>query len=116
MRRLHEFLALLLPDCFDAHTAPRGDSQRNHRRRGVRSQVALQESSPTFKPTKKLLLRGRIEKIDATESALAFVTLTLVGGDLCRGDHAPRTRRVAADRRADVFALVNLVALDERGL
>jgi molybdate transport system ATP-binding protein len=29
----------------------------------------------------RTILRGRIEKIDATESALAFVTLTLVGGD-----------------------------------
>lgn len=78
--------------------------------------VALATSEPRDTSV-RTILRGRIEKIDATESALAFVTLTLVGGDRL----VSAITRLALDELrltvgADVFALVKSVALDERGL
>ncbi|MBI5013010.1 MAG: molybdenum ABC transporter ATP-binding protein [Methylocystis sp.] len=78
--------------------------------------VALATSEPRDTSV-RTILRGRIEKIDATESALAFVTLTPVGGDRL----VSAITRLALDELrltvgADVFALVKSVALDERGL
>jgi molybdate transport system ATP-binding protein len=78
--------------------------------------VALAMSEPRDTSV-RTILRGRIEKIDATDSALAFVTLTLVGGDRL----VSAITRLALDELrltvgADVFALVKSVALDERGL
>jgi molybdate transport system ATP-binding protein len=65
----------------------------------------------------RTILRGRIEKIDATESAHAFVTLRLAGGEALV---AAVTRLALAEMKlavgAEVFALVKSVALDERAL
>ncbi len=78
--------------------------------------VALATSAPRDISV-RTILRGRIEKIDASESALAFVTLALVGGERL----VAAVTRLALDELrlsigAEVYALVKSVALDERAL
>lgn len=65
----------------------------------------------------RTILRGKIIKIDADDSPLAFVTLELIGGDRLTAS----ITRLALDKLSlsigdEVFALVKSVALDERGL
>ncbi len=70
-------------------------------------------------PTSSLrsALRGRIARIDANSSPLAFVTLELAGGEQL---YAAVTRLALAElgfkAGDEVFALVKSVALDERGM
>lgn len=78
--------------------------------------VAIAKSRPTDTSV-RTILRGRIVKIDASESPLAFVRLELVGGDPL----VAAVTRLALDELglavgAEVFALVKSVALDERAL
>lgn len=78
--------------------------------------IALAKSAPRDTSV-RTILRSRIEKIDATDSALAFVTLALEGGDRL----IAAVTRLALDELAlaqgdAVFALVKSVALDERAL
>lgn len=78
--------------------------------------VALAKA-PTADTSMRTILRGRIARIDATESALAFVTLELVGGEKL----VAAVTRLALEELglaigAEVFALVKSVALDERAL
>jgi len=78
--------------------------------------VAL-ATSPPADTSVRTILRGRIAKIDATESPLAFVTLDLVGGEKL----VAAVTRLALDELelaagVGVFALVKSVALDERAL
>jgi molybdate transport system ATP-binding protein len=78
--------------------------------------VALAKTRPADTSV-RTILRGRIAKIDATDSPLAFVTLELAGGERLTA----AVTRLALDELGlavglDIFALVKAVALDERGL
>lgn len=78
--------------------------------------VALATTAPRDTSV-RTILRGRVEKIDATDSAHAFVTLLLPNGDRL----VSAVTRLALDELklrvgAQVFALVKAVALDERAL
>jgi len=78
--------------------------------------IALAKSPPADTSV-RTILRGRIVKIDATDSPLAFVTLELVGAEKL----IAAVTRLALDELglttgAEVFALVKSVALDERAL
>ena len=77
--------------------------------------VALAKSAPADTSV-RTILQGRIEKIDAKGGALAFVTLTLAGGDRL----VAAVTRLALDTLGlapgdPVYALVKSVTLDGRG-
>lgn len=78
--------------------------------------VALAKTRPEDTSV-RTILRGRIRKIDANGSPLAFVTLDLAGDEKL----VAAVTRLALDELglsvgAEVFALVKSVALDERAL
>lgn len=78
--------------------------------------VALAKSPPADTSV-RTILQGRIERIEAGDGALAFVTLRLVGGDPL----VAAVTRLAVDALglqigAQAFALVKAVALDARAL
>jgi molybdate transport system ATP-binding protein len=78
--------------------------------------VAISKALPV-ETSVRTILRGRIVKIDANDSPLAFVVLELIGGERLTA----AITRLALDELGlvvdeNVFALVKSVALDERGM
>lgn len=92
-------------------------AEESHTRVAIKATDVALAKSPPSDTSVRTILRGRIIKIDATESPLAFVTLELVGGEKLV---AAVTRLALAELElaagAEVFALVKSVALDERAL
>lgn len=78
--------------------------------------VALAATAPNDTSV-RTILRGCVDRIDATESAHAFVTLLLPNGEkLVSAVTRLAIDELGLDVGADVFALVKSVALDERAL
>jgi molybdate transport system ATP-binding protein len=78
--------------------------------------VAISKAPPV-ETSVRTILRGKIVKIDADDSPLAFVVLELIGGEKLTA----AITRLALDELGlavddSVFALVKSVALDERGI
>lgn len=84
---------------------------------GIRAtDVALARTRP-MDTSVRTILRGRLTKIDANDSPLAFATLELTGGERLTA----AVTRLAMDELGlkigdEVFALVKSVALDERDI
>lgn len=86
---------------------------RREARVAIRATDVALARSRTADTSMRTILSGRIDKIDANGGALAFVTLSLAGGDRL----VAAVTRLALDELglapgAEVFALVKSVALD----
>jgi len=96
-----------------AHVAPRDAP--------IRVEVKATDVTLALEPPQKIstrtVLHGRVRKIDADNSPLAFAILDLPGGDTLA---AALTRlsidEIGLSAGRDVYALVKSVALDERGM